>query len=146
MIFAAGFVLLAWIVLLLSQGFIVNQFGLGGDGRAIVFWFATLIAPFFIFNGALFISNASFNNLKRPVWSTLLNWGRNTIGIAPFVILGAQWGGAPGVVIGQAMGGIFFGMLGLWLAYRLVAAYRDDKADPDTPWRPPFWPARPKAL
>ncbi len=135
-IFAAGFVLLAWLLLLISNGFVSDLFKLKAEGRDIVFWFSALIAPLFIFNGSLFISNAAFNNLKRPLWSSLLNWGKNTIGVLPFVLIGAAIGGAPGVLVGQAVGGIFFGALGLWLAFHLVNRYQTGAADPDKPsWR-----------
>lgn len=135
-IFACGFVVFAWGVLLLSQGFVAEQFNLSAEGKDIVFWFALVIAPLFVFNGSLFIANAAFNNLKRPIWSSMLNWGKNTIGVAPFVIVGANIGNAPGVLVGQAIGGIFFGILGIWLAFRLVASYEDGRVDPDVPWRP----------
>ena len=136
MIFAAGFVVLAWGLLLLGNGLVSDLFKLTAEGRDIVFWFAVLIAPLFIFNGSLFISNAAFNNLKRPLWSSLLNWGKNTIGVLPFVLVGASIGGAPGVLVGQAVGGIFFGVLGLWLAFRLVSRYQSGAGNPDKPsWR-----------
>ncbi|MEO1786497.1 MAG: MATE family efflux transporter [Pseudomonadota bacterium] len=134
-LFTALYILLVWAILVLLNGFIANQFNLNEEGRSLVFWFAVLGAPLFLFNGLLFISNAAFNNLKRPIWSSILNWGRNTIGIVPFVIVGAMVGGAPGVIIGQGAGGIVFGLLGLWLAHRLVDAYADGRADPDGPWR-----------
>jgi len=120
MMFAGGYVLAAWLLLFLLHGFVSDVFKLDAEASSLVFWFALCVAPLFIFNGSLFISNAAFNNLKRPLWSSMLNWGKNTIGVWPFVVLGAAWGGAPGVIIGQAIGGIFFGILGLWLAYRLV--------------------------
>ncbi|MEM7767145.1 MAG: MATE family efflux transporter [Pseudomonadota bacterium] len=135
-LFAMGYVAAAWAVLIVLQGPIATLFQLDADGRAIVFWFALLGAPLFVFNGLLFISNAAFNNLKRPLWSSLLNWGRNTLGIAPFVIAGAAIGGAPGVIVGQGVGGIAFGVLGLWLALRLVDHYGSGRADPDRAWRP----------
>ena len=136
LVFAAGFVVLAWAILLLIQGFVSAQFNLTADGRDIVFWFSLVIAPMFIFNGSLFIANAAFNNLKRPIWSSMLNWGKNTIGVAPFVVVGAHLGNAPGVLIGQAIGGIFFGIIGIWLAFRLVSSYEDGCVDPNVPWRP----------
>lgn len=139
-IFAGGYVVLIWAVLVLLQGPISAQFQLNEDGQAIVFWFALLGAPLFVFNGILFISNAAFNNLKRPVWSAWLNWGRNTIGVGPFVMAGAMVGGAPGVLIGQGIGGIAFGVIGLWLAFRLVDDYADGRADPDMPARFPLRP------
>lgn len=136
MVFAAGFVVLAWVMLVFINGWVSDLFKLTDEGRDIVFWFAVLVAPLFIFNGSLFISNAAFNNLKRPLWSSMLNWGKNTVGVAPFVVAGAAIGGAPGVIVGQAVGGIMFGVLGLWLAYRLVNGFEKGTIDPDAGWRP----------
>lgn len=145
MLFTAGYTALMWAVLFFTNGFFATQFHLSDEGRDVVFWFAVAVAPLFLFNGSLFISNAAFNNLKRPFWSTMLNWGKNTIGVAPFVIAGASLGGAPGVLIGQAIGGIAFGVLGFWLAYRLVDAYADGRADPGAGWKPPFMRGRAEA-
>jgi len=131
MIFTGVYIALIWAALLALNGLIADQFGLTGDGRDLIFWFAAVIAPLFFFNGALFVSNASFNNLSRPVWSTWLNWGRNTLGIAPFVWFGADLFGPPGVLIGQALGGVLFGALGVWLGFRLINAYESGRADPD---------------
>ena len=51
----------------------------------------------------------------------MLNWGRATIGTIPFVMLGAAYGGADGVLAANMMGGIVFGILGVVLCYRLIA-------------------------
>ncbi|MEL6244905.1 MAG: MATE family efflux transporter [Pseudomonadota bacterium] len=142
--FTAVYVLAAWLILFALNGFVAEQFKLSEEGATLVFWFAAAVSPLFLFNGSLFISNAAFNNLKRPIWSTYLNWGKNTIGVAPFVVWGAQLGGAPGVLIGQAIGGIAFGVLGIWLAYRLVDDYENGRADPGQGWRPPLMRGRPQ--
>lgn len=131
MIFTGGYTLLVWAALIALNGFIGEQFGLQDLGQELIFWFAVAVTPLFFFNGVLFVSNAAFNNLNRPVWSTFLNWGKNTLGTAPFVWFGAQWAGAKGVIIGQAVGGVFFGILGLWLAFRLIDAYESGRADPE---------------
>lgn len=136
--FTAAYTLLAWILLILLNGIVSNAFNLNDGGANLVFWFALAVAPLFIFNGTLFISNAAFNNLRRPLYSTALNWGKNTLGVLPFVIIGAQIGGAPGVLIGQAIGGVAFGCLGLWLAYRLVNKYEDGSSDPDRGFKFPL--------
>ena len=138
LIFAGAYSFVVWMVLLAGSGFIADQFGLGEAGTELIKVFTVVIAPLFFFNGVLFVSNATFNNLNRPTWSTLLNWGRNTIGTVPFVWLGAKWGGAPGILTGQAIGGIFFGLLGVWLAVRLSAQYESGAIDPLKPWRPGF--------
>ncbi len=131
MLFTGAYTAIMWVVLLLLNGLVADWFGLEPAGRTLVFWFAVFVTPLFFFNGALFIANAAFNNLNRPIWSTWLNWGKNTIGVAPFVWFGAMSGGASGVLIGQAVGGIFFALLGIWLGFRLIAGYESGGADPD---------------
>ena len=36
------------------------------------------------------------------------------------MLLFGAWLGAPGVLIGQAVGGVIFGVLAWWLAYRVI--------------------------
>ena len=143
--FVALAVLVSWALLLLARGLIVEQFGLGPEGARLVWWFAVAVAPLALFNGALFVSNAAFNNLHRPLRATWLNWGRHTLGVAPFVWAGAVLGGAPGVLVGQALGGLLFGVLGLWLAARLVEGYASGRLDAEGHRLPPLMRARPDA-
>ena len=143
--FTAIYVAAMWAILMLSHGFISDSFQLSEDGATIVFWFALVVAPLFLFNGTLFVSNAAFNNLRRPLFSTFLNWGKNTIGVIPFIAVGAMLGGAPGVLIGQAIGGVLFGIVSFWLAYRLVGRYEDGTSDPDKGFHVPLMRQRAEA-
>lgn len=60
--------------------------------------------------------------LLRPFWSTVVKRGRHTVGTIPLALwLGGIWG-AEGVLIGQALGGVIFGALAVWLALRAIAA------------------------
>lgn len=129
--FAAAYTLGAWILILILNGFLSNWFNLNAEGARVVFWFAVAVAPLWVFNGMLFISNASFNNLKRPLWSSYMNWGKNTLGLAPFAYAGAYIAGPEGALVGQGIGGILFGFLGLYLALKLVDDYETGRADPD---------------
>ena len=85
----------------------------------------------FFFNGIIFVSNAAFNNLGHPFYSTWINWGRNTLGTIPLVALGAAWWGAPGVLIGQAVGGVIFSGLALVLVGRV---FKEGRAGEDKPF------------
>ncbi|MEL7041717.1 MAG: MATE family efflux transporter [Pseudomonadota bacterium] len=143
--FTAIYVAVMWAVLMLSHGFISNSFQLSEEGATIVFWFALVVAPLFLFNGTLFVSNAAFNNLRRPLFSTFLNWGKNTLGVVPFIAIGAAIGGAPGVLIGQALGGVLFGIVGFWLAYRLVDRYETGRSDPEKGFKVPLMRQRAEA-
>lgn len=124
-LFAAGFTILIWPLLILGSDAIGAIFDLPVGGMDLVHTFAWIVVPLFFFNGLLFIANASFNNLDRANWSTWTNWGRNTLGVLPFAIAGSALGGAPGVLAGQAIGGVFFGLGAYWLVHlrlRQIAA------------------------
>ena len=95
-------------------------FNAGREATALISFFCTFIALGFGFNGALFTANAAFNNLGRPKWSTLTNWGRSTLGTIPFAWLGARVLGAEGVLAGQAVGGVVFGLIATVVAFRLL--------------------------
>ncbi|MDG3088425.1 MATE family efflux transporter [Vibrio hannami] len=100
------------VILFLLQDHIIAGFNLTGDAAVILSAFCTYVALTFVFNGALFVANACFNNLGKPFYSTSLNLGKATLGTLPFVYFGAQWFGALGVIYGQALGSVLFGILG----------------------------------
>jgi Na+-driven multidrug efflux pump len=102
---------------------LVALFDATGDSLALLTLFCGPLALAFFFNGALFVSNAAFNNMGRPFWSTAINWGRHTLGTIPFVAAGAWAFGAPGVLIGQAVGGVLFAGLSIWMATRLISGH-----------------------
>ena len=68
----------------------------------------------------MFVSNAVFNSLGFAFYSTLLNWGRSTLGVIPFVLLGANWYGAKGVMAGYGLGAVLSGLIAIALCYRVV--------------------------
>jgi len=94
-----------------------------------VFLFCGPLALMYFFNGVIFVGNAAFNNLGRPFYSTWVNWGRHTLGTIPLVILFAWWLGAPGVLIGQAAGGLIFAAVSLLLAARVMREKTGDAVD-----------------
>jgi Na+-driven multidrug efflux pump len=110
----------AWLLLALLQNPIIAMFSLSGVAAEIVHAFCSWIAGSFLFMGALFVANAAFNNLGRPLWSTAFNWGRATLGTIPFAWWGAQYGPVQ-VLAGQAFGAVLFGSLAMVVAFRLTA-------------------------
>jgi Na+-driven multidrug efflux pump len=113
-------VLTGWLLLALLQTPLVRLFGLEGNAAAMVHAFCSWIAGSFLFMGALFVANAAFNNLGRPLWSTGFNWARATLGTIPFAWWGAHYGPVE-VLAGQAAGAVLFGSLALLAALRLTA-------------------------
>ncbi|MBW3694583.1 MATE family efflux transporter [Vibrio sp. T187] len=109
------------IILYFLQDYIVLGFSLEGDAAILVGAFCTYVAITFIFNGALFVANTSFNNLGKPLYSTALNLSKATLGTLPFVYFGSQWFGALGVIYGQALGNVIFGVLGVLVLRHHIA-------------------------
>ncbi|MFM1814103.1 MAG: hypothetical protein RLZ98_798 [Pseudomonadota bacterium] len=116
----AAFTLAAWLLLALAAGPIVGVFRVEGEAADLIYLFCRWLAPLFLFLGALFVANAAFNTLGRAHYSTLFNWARATVGTIPFVMIGAHLAGAAGVLVGNMIGGIPFGIASVWLGYRLV--------------------------
>ncbi len=114
------YVVVVWALLALCRNVIADVFGAQGDGRSLIVFFCLFVAGTFIFNGCLFVANAAFNNLGYPLYSTMLNWGRSTLGVFPFVWLGGKWFGLLGVVAGFGLGVVFFGLLAIWLCFRVL--------------------------
>lgn len=120
LLFTGLVVVFVSIVLYFLRGPIVNLFQATGLTVELIFLFCGPLALMYFFNGLIFVSNSAFNNLGHPYYSTWINWGRNTLGTIPLVYIGAQLYGAPGILIGQAAGGVIFGGLAWWLAVRVI--------------------------
>lgn len=138
LVFTLVYVLGVWGLLALFSHQIAGVFGATGEARELVVFFCVFAAGSFLFNGALFVANAAFNNLGFATYSTLFNWGRSTLGVVPFVWAGAHLYGAKGVVGGWALGAILFGVLAVIVAFRVVRRIgekppRDDTLPPPPP-------------
>lgn len=119
-------VLTGWLLLAVAQNPLVQLFALEGSAANMVHAFCSWIAGSFLFMGALFVANAAFNNLGKPLWSTGFNWARATLGTIPFAWWGAQHGPVQ-VLAGQAAGALLFGSLALAAAFHLTARLGQDR-------------------
>jgi Na+-driven multidrug efflux pump len=133
LLFTAVVVVAVTAILFALRGPVADLFDASGITRDLVFLFCGPLALAFFFNGVIFVSNAAFNNLGHPFYSTWINWGRHTLGTIPPVMLGAALLGAPGVLIGQAAGGILFAGIAVVLSLRVMAR---GEAVPGTPTEP----------
>ena len=114
------YVLVMWLLMALFSGVIADAFGATGEGREVIVFFCQFVAASFVFNGAVFVANAAFNNLGFVLYSTALNWGRATLGVAPFIWLGGQWYGVKGVLAGYGLGVVLFGVVGVWGCFKVL--------------------------
>ena len=133
LLFTALVVVVVSGLLFLARPGLAWLFQLDGIALSLVFLFAGPLSLLFFFNGVIFVANASFNNLGHPFYSTIVNWGRNTLGTIPFVIVGASLYGAQGILIGQYLGGAVFAVVAYILARRVMAV-----GGPDDTKQEPF--------
>ncbi|MBE1283421.1 MAG: MATE family efflux transporter [Rhodobacteraceae bacterium] len=131
--FTAVYVVLMAAILFVLRAPIADLFSAEGETQALIYLFCGPLALASFFNGVIFVSNASFNNLGFPIYSTWVNWGRHTLGTWPFAVLGAYLGGAPGVLLGQALGGVIFAAGSWFLVNRVLGTLtRSQQVDPFT--------------
>ncbi len=119
-IFNVMYVAMLWLLLWLCADFITRIFSTSGQARELILFYCNFLVGAFVFNGLLFISNASFNNLHHAHWATAFNFGRALLGTIPAVYLGAKWFGPKGVMAGEAFGSMLFGLLAIVAAFALV--------------------------
>ena len=121
LIFTGIVVAITTVILFALRAPIADLFHAEGLTRELLYLFCGPLCLLFFFNGAIFVANAACNNLGAPLTSTAINWGRHTLGTVPFALwLGGIWG-AGGVLIGQAVGGVVFGLVAIWLGLRTIA-------------------------
>lgn len=126
------YVLAVWALIALFAPQIADLFGATGLSRTLVIFFCHFAAGSFLFNGAIFVAAAAFNNLGYPTYSTLFNWGRSTLGVIPFVWIGAHHFGAEGVVAGWGLGAVVFGVLSVIVCFRVLSRI-EARSTPDEP-------------
>ena len=119
------YVTAVWVLIALFSNEIANLFGATGKAHDLVVFFCVFAAGSFLFNGALFVANAVFNNLGYATYSTIFNWGRSTLGTIPFVWLGAKYYGAAGVIAGWGLGAVLFGIVSVIVCFRVIRTIAD---------------------
>ncbi len=108
------------LLLYSTQGFLVAMFNASDETANLIRFFATYGSYSFFFQSLLFIAIAVFNNLGKPLNSTLLNFGRATLGTWPLVSFFGFLMGAEGIIMGQAIGSVIFGCIGFIMARRYL--------------------------
>jgi putative MATE family efflux protein len=119
--FAAVYVVIVSALLFLAAPRIVELFGATGETASLVCFYCTYGGALWLFLGGIFVANAAFNNLGFAILSTLFNWGRATLGVVPFVTLGAAHFGPEGGIVGLILGSALFGVGAVVAAYGVTA-------------------------
>lgn len=120
LVFCAVYTVVSWGLLALLRNPVSDLFGLDGLAREVFLAFMLIGAGGYMFAGALFVSNAAFNNLGKPIYSTFCNWFRDGVLIYPCCVLMGLWLAAPGVVYGQALAAVLAGTAAMIWGWRFV--------------------------
>lgn len=118
-----------WGLLYLATPAVIAVFGLSGQGAEVLRAFTALGVGGFVFVGALFVSNAAFNNLGKPTRSTLLNWSKEVAISWPAAVWLAGGFGATGVIYGQAAASALVGSLACLWGWIYVRGLKDAQAE-----------------
>lgn len=137
LIITVAYTAFMWLVSYLLRDIIIAAFNATGSSAELVSFFINFVVASFVFNGVMFVANASFNNLGYAKYSTVLNWGKATLGTIPFVWAGGQIAGANGVVAGQGLGSVVFGAISIVVCHYMIVRIIETK--PDGPLPPPLW-------
>ena len=117
---AAAYVVAVGLALWLLAPLVVAIFAAKGETADLLTFFCRVSGFLWFFLGGVFVANSAYNNLGWPLLSTLVNWGRATLGTIPFVTLGARWFGPEGGYVGMIVGAALFGAIAVVGSYRLV--------------------------
>lgn len=128
LMFCATYTLVTWALMAALSGPIASAFRLAPEGAAIVDIFTHWAVGAFVFTGALFVANAAFNNLGRPLASTAANWFRDGVLMFPLSLAMAAGFGAAGIVWANALANVIAGTLATLLARRHIAAMQGQSA------------------
>ncbi|MEO9273594.1 MATE family efflux transporter [Marinomonas sp. 5E14-1] len=132
-IYAFGYCVLLCLCLYQIQDWLVSVFSATQESADLIRFFATFVSFSFFFQSLLFIAIAVFNNLGKPFNSTLLNFGRATLGTWPLITIFALVMGAEGILFGQAIGSVIFGCLGFYMARNYITELEEKEAREITP-------------
>ncbi len=120
-LFIVSYVIIMWLILNAGANFIIDIFRATGDSKGLILLFCDYLCLAFMFVGITFVSNAFFNNMGKPHYSTVINWAKATIGTIPFVYIGSHYYGDDGLLLGQSLGHIVFGVLSYWLVSSFIS-------------------------
>lgn len=109
LLFGLAYTLVTWALLLALTDAVILAFGIPPAAGDVVRAFTTIGAGGFIFAAALFVSNAAFNALGKPMRSTLVNWIRDGLLTLPLAMFMSGVFGALGVIYAQAAASVLVG-------------------------------------
>lgn len=108
------------IVLILCKSLVLSIFKLSGEAASLLAFYCSGLTLFFIADGIIFCTNAVFNSLGYPLYSTCFNYAKFFLGIIPAVFLLSSFYGPTGVLVGQAIGPLWIMLIAVLTCRHLI--------------------------
>lgn len=126
--FSALYVLAIMLLLFIFRQQVADLFSATGETREMILFFCSPLCTGVFFTCVIAIGNGALNSLGRPMLSPWIDWGRNTIGTLPFVLIGPQLlGGPEGILLGYVTGGAIFAGCSYWLMVRTIDSIEESQ-------------------
>lgn len=121
-IFGIGYTVVTWAILVAVTEPVARAMLLTPQATDVVRAFTHVGAGAFLFASALFVSNAAFNALGKPMRSTLMNWLRDGVLVVPLALWLTGPFAARGVIYAQAGAAVIAGLLAAVWGWYFVRA------------------------
>lgn len=118
--FIIKYVFVLALSLSLLQEHLISLFNTQADTATLIRFFCQYIAISFIFVVMNLVAMSFLNNAGYPKIATQLNLSKMFLGTIPFVCLGSYYYGAQGILVGQAIGSVVFGLIAICFCYRIL--------------------------
>lgn len=118
--FLAIYTAIAIAALWLFGDMVADLFGAEGNARRLLLFYCGPFAMINFFNGMLMVTGTSFINIGHSNWSTIMNWGKGTLGLLLFAGGGSMLFGFYGFVVGLMLNAAIFAVLAHLLALRFI--------------------------
>lgn len=117
--FLGIYVAVVALVLFLLRSQIAWMFGATGVTQELLYLYCSPFAIIAFFNGLISISSGALNSLGHPTYVMGFSWVKNTVGLLPFLVVGAYLYGLWGVAFGLLLHTAVFAYVSVYLAKRV---------------------------
>ena len=124
--FIIKYVFVFALALSLLQENLVSLFNATSETATIIRFFCQYVAISFIFVAMNLVAMSFLNNIGQPRMATFINMMKILFGTVPFVTIGAYYFGVKGILIGQALGNLVFGLIAVVVCYVILSKLEVD--------------------
>ena len=118
--FIIKYVFVLALTLSLLQEYLISLFNALNGTAVMIRFFCQYISISFIFVAMNLVAMSFLNNVGYPKLASMLNLSKMSLGIIPFVSIGAYYYGVQGILVGQALGSVVFAIISITICYQIL--------------------------